>query len=167
MLNYEVVLASGAIVQANARENNDLWLALGGGGNNFGVVTRFDMRTFKQGPIFGGSIYYAGTSFHTQETPLTHFMISLGFAGALSPEPLGLNQLYYLDDVDKTPPVLEPFATMEGRIPGYNTLRCHNLVEAAGPMSKQVKLRFRLGKVFYAIHIRRRCLTRRVPGRRI
>jgi FAD/FMN-containing dehydrogenase len=41
--NFEVVLANGKIVNANAQENSDLWRALRGGGNNFGIVTRFDM----------------------------------------------------------------------------------------------------------------------------
>lgn len=51
VINFEVVLASGDIVNANAHENPDLWFALKGGSNNFGVVTRFDLRTFKQGKI--------------------------------------------------------------------------------------------------------------------
>lgn len=57
-MNYEVVLANGRIINANANENSDLWLALRGGSNNFGVVTRFDMKTFKQGQLWGGTIYY-------------------------------------------------------------------------------------------------------------
>lgn len=59
VLNYEIVLASGEIVNANADENRDLWLALRGGNNNFGVVTRFDFRTFPQGSFWGGSVYYS------------------------------------------------------------------------------------------------------------
>lgn len=35
VVNYEVVLASGEIVNANAHKNTDLWGALRGGGNNF------------------------------------------------------------------------------------------------------------------------------------
>lgn len=34
--NYEVVLGDGRIVNANSKENPDLWWALKGGGNNFG-----------------------------------------------------------------------------------------------------------------------------------
>ncbi|KAF2676575.1 FAD-binding domain-containing protein [Lentithecium fluviatile CBS 122367] len=56
--NYEIVLANGNIVNANSKENADLWLALKGGSNNFGVVTRFDLKTFKQGKFWGGSILY-------------------------------------------------------------------------------------------------------------
>lgn len=49
VVNYEVVLASGEVVNASAEENSDLWTALRGGGNNFGIVTSFDFRTFPQG----------------------------------------------------------------------------------------------------------------------
>lgn len=38
--NFEVVLADGRIVNANARENTDLFWALKGGGPNFGDFTR-------------------------------------------------------------------------------------------------------------------------------
>ncbi|KAF2876999.1 hypothetical protein BDV95DRAFT_589646 [Massariosphaeria phaeospora] len=43
--NFEVVLADGRIVNANAGENTDLFWALKGGGANFGIVTKFDMYT--------------------------------------------------------------------------------------------------------------------------
>ncbi|KAI0122006.1 putative oxidoreductase [Daldinia grandis] len=54
--NYEVVLANGSIVNANADENPGLLFALRGGLNNFGVVTRIDFQTFEQGPIWAGGI---------------------------------------------------------------------------------------------------------------
>ncbi|GME51855.1 FAD binding domain-containing protein [Neofusicoccum parvum] len=41
--NFQVVLASGETINANKDENSDLWMALKGGGSNFGIVTRFDM----------------------------------------------------------------------------------------------------------------------------
>lgn len=55
--NFEVVLASGDIVDANANTNPDLWFALKGGSNNFGIVTRFDLKTFSQGDIWAGNIF--------------------------------------------------------------------------------------------------------------
>ena len=58
VVNYEVVIASGETVNANAKENADLWLALKGGSNNFGVVTRFDLEAFPQGDFWGRSILY-------------------------------------------------------------------------------------------------------------
>ena len=37
----QVVLANGSIVNANANFNTDLWWALKGGGNNFGMDSSF------------------------------------------------------------------------------------------------------------------------------
>ncbi|KAI0148146.1 FAD-binding domain-containing protein [Hypoxylon sp. NC0597] len=54
--NYEVVLGDGSIVEANSTTNPDLFRALKGGHNNFGIVTRFDMRTFKAVNIWDGNI---------------------------------------------------------------------------------------------------------------
>lgn len=50
------------MVDANSRENSDLWLALKGGSNNFGVVTQFDLAAFPQGDFWGGSILYADST---------------------------------------------------------------------------------------------------------
>lgn len=55
--SYEVVLASGKIVQASATENADLWRALKGGSNNFGIVTRLTARTFPAIRLWGGYMY--------------------------------------------------------------------------------------------------------------
>ncbi|TVY75120.1 Bifunctional solanapyrone synthase [Fusarium oxysporum f. sp. cubense] len=58
VVNYEVVLSNGTLINANKKENSDLFLALKGGGNNFGVVSRFDIETFPQGDISTTSISY-------------------------------------------------------------------------------------------------------------
>ncbi|RSL75914.1 hypothetical protein CEP51_010443 [Fusarium floridanum] len=59
VVNYEVVLADGSIVEANAKHNQDLFKALKGGGSNLGIVTRFDLRTFTTPPsgVYGGLLF--------------------------------------------------------------------------------------------------------------
>ena len=54
----QVVLANGRILNVNAKSYPDLYWALRGGGNNFGVVTRFDLETFEQGNMWGGMALY-------------------------------------------------------------------------------------------------------------
>ncbi|KAI5865348.1 hypothetical protein GGS23DRAFT_422663 [Durotheca rogersii] len=142
VINYEVVLASGEVVNANTDENADLWRALRGGGNNFGVVTRYDMRTFKQGPFWGGSLYYFGQSFPSQVEALvrelqkpdatveTHLMMSLGYTASFGPETVAMNQVYYTQEVVK-PPVLDVFTNVETQIDGLNTMRMMNLSDAS------------------------------------
>ena len=56
--NFEVVLANSSIVNANARSNPDLFWALKGGSSNFGIVTRFDLRTFPVTSVYGGTTIY-------------------------------------------------------------------------------------------------------------
>ena len=57
VINYEVVLASGEIVNANEKEHADLWQALKGGSNNFGIVTRFDIRAAEHDQqVYGGLV---------------------------------------------------------------------------------------------------------------
>ncbi|KAK3297150.1 FAD binding domain-containing protein [Chaetomium fimeti] len=47
VVNFEVVIADGSIINANAEQNPDLWIALKGGSANLGLVTRFDLRVIK------------------------------------------------------------------------------------------------------------------------
>ncbi|KAL6158747.1 hypothetical protein ACJQWK_03329 [Exserohilum turcicum] len=59
VIEYEVVLADGSIVAASEQNNTALWRALKGGGNNFGIVTRFTARTFAGAHVWSGFAYYA------------------------------------------------------------------------------------------------------------
>lgn len=58
MRNFEVVLANGTISNVGYDSHPDLFFALRGGGNQFGIVTRFDLNTYPQGPVWGGHSYY-------------------------------------------------------------------------------------------------------------
>ncbi|EPS32646.1 hypothetical protein PDE_07606 [Penicillium oxalicum 114-2] len=55
VINYEVVLANGDVVQANKNTNSDLFWALKGGSSNFGIVTRFDLETIKSTKVWAGA----------------------------------------------------------------------------------------------------------------
>ncbi|OTA76491.1 hypothetical protein M434DRAFT_88032 [Hypoxylon sp. CO27-5] len=150
VVNFEVVLATGQVINANVREHPDLWRALRGGGNNFGIVTRYDFRTFEQGPFWGGSIFYFPPSFLGQIEALvgelkkadasaeTHFMISIGYSAAFAQfgGELCMNQLYYTRAVEK-PLVLEPFASVQPQIDQLNSMRTLTLKEAAEEQGKQ------------------------------
>ena len=57
VISYEVVLASGSVVTASASTNSDLWRALKGGANNYGIVTRFTVRSFPSTKIWSGFLY--------------------------------------------------------------------------------------------------------------
>lgn len=60
LVSIEIVLADGTITTASESENSDLFWALRGGGRgNFGVVTKFECKTFDYYDCYGGCIVYA------------------------------------------------------------------------------------------------------------
>ena len=62
VLNFELVLADGEIVNANATCNSDLFRAQKGGGSNFGIVTRIDIAAFEHSnELWGGEILVQST----------------------------------------------------------------------------------------------------------
>ncbi|TGJ85218.1 hypothetical protein E0Z10_g3543 [Xylaria hypoxylon] len=142
VVNFEVVVASGEILNANAQENLDLWVALRGGGNNLGIVTRFDVRTFEQGPLYGGMVWYSKPSFPGQIAALvkeltspeadveTHFMLSIAYAQLFGNDVVCLNQLYYTQPVED-PPALAPFTHVQPQRDEMNTMKIQTLVQAA------------------------------------
>ncbi|KAI0861704.1 FAD-binding domain-containing protein [Xylaria cubensis] len=144
VVNFEVVVASGDIINANAQENSDLWVALRGGGNNLGIVTRFDFRAFEQGPMYAGMVWYYKPSFLGQATALvkeltspdasveTHLMLSIAYAQVFGNgnDVICLNQLYYTQPVHD-PPALFPFTHVEPQRAEMNTMKIQTLVQAA------------------------------------
>ncbi|KAF2830916.1 FAD-binding domain-containing protein [Ophiobolus disseminans] len=57
IIEYEVALADGCVVKASETSFPDLWRVLKGGGNNFGIVTRFTARAFPSSNIWSGFLY--------------------------------------------------------------------------------------------------------------
>ena len=55
-----MVAADGSVVQADAKENPDLYWALRGGGGNFGVVTEFRVRVYPVKGVLLGEALCAG-----------------------------------------------------------------------------------------------------------
>jgi FAD/FMN-containing dehydrogenase len=67
VVKYEVVLADGRVVEATSEgQYADLFWALRGGHNNFGIVTRFDMKTFPMTSAFWSATIWNGNNATTQ-----------------------------------------------------------------------------------------------------
>jgi len=58
LLAAKVVLADGRLVSASARENDDLFWAIRGGGGNFGIVTSFEFKAHAVGNVFAGIVLH-------------------------------------------------------------------------------------------------------------
>ncbi|KAK4197154.1 bifunctional solanapyrone synthase [Triangularia verruculosa] len=84
--NVQVVLANGDIIEANNKSHKDLFVALKGGQNNFGIVTRWDVTTVPQGNVWGGSVVYLNTTTAAQLNAFTRWKSSKNFDPASSVE---------------------------------------------------------------------------------
>lgn len=129
--NYELVTATGEILSANAASNPDLWLALKGGSNNFGIVTRIDAKTY---PLTDGKMWGGGISFNytkdilaAQARTFSNFMkpenfddgADMGMALVFqNPDAVyaAAFQLYYTEPVEGVPPVYQPFAKIKPQV---------------------------------------------------
>ncbi len=62
MIECTVVLSSGEIIKASETENSDLFWALRGAGQNFGIVTNFVLQAFDQAKeVWAGILMYPAT----------------------------------------------------------------------------------------------------------
>lgn len=145
VVNFQIVLASGKIVDANATTNPDLFIALKGGSNNFGVVTRFDFKTFAQGQLWGGAITYPESTypqlaagFTTTKQPrnfdpyqaLETSFVWLGSAQAF----IGVASLYYSKPIANASS-LKPITSIQPQL--SNSARLATTLELAREVATQ------------------------------
>ncbi|KAF1922609.1 FAD-binding domain-containing protein [Didymella exigua CBS 183.55] len=78
--SYELVTASGLVLTVTRKSFPDLYWALRGGGNNFGIVTKFQLHTFPIGKMWGGSKLVASSDFENALDATYNF----GLTGAVN-----------------------------------------------------------------------------------
>ncbi|KAI5860495.1 FAD-binding domain-containing protein [Durotheca rogersii] len=61
VLEFEIVLANGTVATASESHHPDLFRALKGGGNNFGVVTAYVLQLYRQDDVVAGNLVFART----------------------------------------------------------------------------------------------------------
>lgn len=137
------MLADGQIINANSTDNKDLWLALRGGGNNFCIVTRYDMVFFQQGDMWGGSVFYDISTLPQQFQALynftidpdhdtaSHFILSAGVNHGFTAV---MNNIYY-GKPEPNPPALRRFTSIQPQLAPLSTLRIDSLKNFAHEQS--------------------------------
>ncbi|KAH8586209.1 hypothetical protein B0O99DRAFT_656947 [Bisporella sp. PMI_857] len=113
VVGMEVVLADGSIVYTNDQLLPDLFAALKGGSNNFGIVTRFDLAAFSIGQFLGGYIIYPSTNVSQQLSAFNTFMDPKNFdprATAIQAYTYqgSLNNTIISNGLEYSVPVLDP-----------------------------------------------------------
>ncbi|KAK7521102.1 uncharacterized protein IWZ02DRAFT_277836 [Phyllosticta citriasiana] len=131
VVNYELVTGSGVVLQVNETSYPDLYWSLRGGGNNFGVVTRFDLSTFPQGLMWGGgqlhkisqrsAIIEAFAQFgaHGEEDPKAGLILSFAWAGG---DYFAKLDMQYADPIS-SPPVFENFTSIPDPLSNTTMIR--------------------------------------------
>ncbi|KAI4165610.1 MAG: hypothetical protein LQ342_000552 [Letrouitia transgressa] len=135
VLEWEVVLSDGRIVTANAKTNPDLWLALKGGSNNFGIVTRFNLATFEQPRFYGGQVFYNISTVPEQLKAFSEFTVATGYDdyasliqsyGYTAGQGFGaINGMRYTAAVEAPPKVFQPFLNIQPQL--LSTMRVSNV----------------------------------------
>ncbi|KAI1268150.1 putative oxidoreductase [Xylariaceae sp. FL1019] len=136
--NYEVVLADGSIV--NTREDSELLSSLRGGSNNFGIVTKVDLKTLEQGPLWGGQIYNSISTVDTVLKTLASLnsaddydeYASLITAFGFSQGMVAIaNDIAYTKD-QANPPIFKPLTELPSFL---NSMRITNVSDIAAEMA--------------------------------
>lgn len=137
---FEVVLSDGRIVKANKDDHSDLFWALrGGGGSNFGVVTKFQLEAFDQGELWAQTIIFPGSANVTLLDKYAHYVTDVlptdkdahsyfvvGYTGQLGGY-FTLSSFFHasLPPKDAIPPVFAEFQDIPGAL--LNTTGASNV----------------------------------------
>lgn len=62
ILEYELVLANASVISVTESSYPDLFMALKGGGNNYGIVTSYLLQAYPIGDVWGGNLIFDATS---------------------------------------------------------------------------------------------------------
>jgi len=74
--SFELVTASGIAINVSATSYPDLYWALRGGGNNFGIVTNFRLNAFPLGQMWGGQRVYLEDAYPAVLDAIHQFTVS-------------------------------------------------------------------------------------------
>jgi len=132
--SYELVTASGLVITASQSSFADLYWALRGGGNNFGIVTQFNVKAVPRAPtMWGGVRAYLPTEFpalinayynlglNAKQDGKAHQILSFAWAGPQIGQ-IAQAELEYADPVANAP-ILAEYNGISGAIADQTAIR--------------------------------------------
>ncbi|KAK8042528.1 hypothetical protein PG994_013011 [Apiospora phragmitis] len=155
---WETVMANGTIVNITQETHPDLAVAMRGGGNQFGIITQFTMKTRPMGRTWGGVRIYRRSRWDQLQTALHNFTIAgaedpkaaIIFADFFMFKNLGVYTVFFFYD-GEDPPSTGPFAEML-KIPATvdvtSTKKYSSILWANGFLAKWIR-----GRVLFRLTI--------------
>ncbi|USP78122.1 fad binding domain-containing protein [Curvularia clavata] len=127
VISYEVVTACGRIINVSKTSYPDLYWALRGGGNNFGIVTKFQVNAISKSPMMWGGMRlysqqaipaliqgYYNLGFNASKDGKAHQILSFAYGGPQIGSVASL-ELEYADPNGETAPVLKELNSIDPR----------------------------------------------------
>lgn len=122
---HRVVLGNGTVVETSRRSHPDLFWALKGGSNNFGVVTHMTLETVRTSGIYGGRVTYPASELPALQKltydyqvktsvlhPDVHILPTYVYDGA-SNTTYGFSPIVYNKRANALPRSLQPWLDIE------------------------------------------------------
>ncbi|KAF2486487.1 hypothetical protein BDY17DRAFT_79917 [Neohortaea acidophila] len=172
-VSFTVVLANGEIKTASKHENEDLFWALNGAGQNFGVVTEFVLQAYPQKELYMGMLLFPPTpevitklvaiindlfTIHqTPEGPQAKVKGQLGsLIGFAKPPPAGgetmiLMTLVFNGTEEEAKPLLQPLFDLN---PAVNAMRMDAYPEANKLIPQEYGLRSSMKGAAFMLPVR-------------
>ncbi|PPQ75382.1 hypothetical protein CVT24_012992, partial [Panaeolus cyanescens] len=138
VLAFELVTPGGMVINVTQESEPELFYALKGAQNNFGIVTKFTLRTFPQTKVWGGAIYYTVPSVNAVSAATVNFHANvkdpkaaiITTFGTLLAVPLTVAMLFY-DSPQPPPRIFNEFMNIPALSKDVKTRSFSSLVAAS------------------------------------
>ncbi|KAI4241491.1 MAG: hypothetical protein LQ352_007433 [Teloschistes flavicans] len=116
VVDFEMVLADGSLIHANATSHSDLWWAMKAGQNNFGITTHITTKAYPMGAVWGGLRVWNASQLDAVSDAFAEYQRvgQLDTKSSVIPDLVPTNgtlflTLIYFDSVTSPPAAFKPF----------------------------------------------------------
>ncbi|KAH7904379.1 FAD-binding domain-containing protein [Hygrophoropsis aurantiaca] len=135
---FELVMPNGTVTEVTETSQPELFFGLRGGFNNFGIVTKFTLKTFPQGKVWGGLI-----TFTENNIPAVNYATANFAANNIDPKASiittynfflgqpGVSQLIFYDGPNPPPGIFDDFLSIPYFTKDISTRSFPSLVDSS------------------------------------